>query len=143
MVHEACEEAASVGVGGYWSWANLYVHAPQVLCGWDFGVCRSVRHPLGRLLLERVSMQDCSYELRRTPLLGTWVNKGRRHTPGPKITLLRAEANRRRSGSKLHRRSSAENLSKMVFGPHSDVGLGGLHQHGSLEAVPGDRSHGL
>jgi hypothetical protein len=27
MVHEAYEEAASVGVGGYWSWANLYVHA--------------------------------------------------------------------------------------------------------------------
>ena len=35
----------SVGVGGYWSWANLYVYAPKVLSGWDFGVCRSVRHP--------------------------------------------------------------------------------------------------
>jgi hypothetical protein len=42
---EAREEAASVGVGGYWSGANLYVHAPKVLCGWDFGVCRSVRYP--------------------------------------------------------------------------------------------------
>ena len=41
------------------------MHAPQELCGWDFGVCRSVRHPLGRLV-ERASMQDIGYELPRS-----------------------------------------------------------------------------
>ena len=34
--------------------------------------------PLGAaLLLERVSMQDIGYELPRTPLPGTWMNKAR------------------------------------------------------------------
>jgi hypothetical protein len=35
-------------------------------------------HPLGRLLLERISMQDIGYELPRRSHPGTWVNKLRR-----------------------------------------------------------------
>ena len=40
-------------------------------------------HPLGRLLLERISMRDIGYELPRTPLPGTWVNKLPVNAPNP------------------------------------------------------------
>jgi hypothetical protein len=69
-------------VGGYWSGANLCVHAPQVLCGWDIGVCRSVRHPFGQLL-ERISMEDLVYELPRIHLLGTRANRGKKKAGPP------------------------------------------------------------
>ncbi len=78
MVHEAHKEAASVGVGVYWSWANLFC-ARFVGIVWVGLWGMSERPtPLGAaLLLERVSMQDIGYELPRTPLLGTSVNKPR------------------------------------------------------------------
>ena len=47
--------------------------------------------------------------------------------PNPTVarpTLLRAEANQHRWGSKLHRRSSSKYLPGTVFGPHGDVGAG-------------------
>jgi hypothetical protein len=52
-----------------------------------------------------------------------------------------AWSSRRRFGSELDRCAGAENLTKMVFGPHGDVQIGGLHQHSCLEAIPGKRFH--
>jgi hypothetical protein len=47
------------------------------------------------------------------------------------------------AGSELNRRAGAKYPARMLFGPHGEVRLGGLHQHGRLEAVPGCRSHRL
>lgn len=66
-----------------------------------------------------------------------------RYDPGPKITLLRDKGSQHRLGSELDSRAGAENPTKLVFGPYSDVRFGGLHQHGRLEAVPGKRFHCL
>jgi hypothetical protein len=73
-------------------------------------------------------------------LLLSWWIKGGGTIPVLRLpTLLRDERSRRRLGSELDRRAGAENLTRTVFGPHGDVRIGGLHQHGRLEAVPGNR----
>jgi hypothetical protein len=47
------------------------------------------------------------------------------------------------TGSELNRSAGAKYPARMLFGPHGEVRLGGLHQHGRLEAVPRYRSHRL
>jgi hypothetical protein len=82
----------------------------------------------------------------QTVSLGTSVNKrpsraGVRHRP--KADRNSTEAGDHRLASQLDGLGGAEHPSRRVFGSHGDVGLGGLHQHGSLEAVTGGRSQGL
>jgi catechol 2,3-dioxygenase-like lactoylglutathione lyase family enzyme len=43
--------------------------------------------------------------------------------------------------SELDRCAGAENLIRMVSGPHGDVRIGSMHQHSCLEAVAGKRFH--
>src|SRR5918995_5475394 len=67
-------------------------------------------------------------------------------SPNPTVgkpTLLRADPIRHRWSSKLHRRSSTEYPPGTVFAPHGDIGVGGLHRHGRLESVSGNRAQRL
>src|SRR5215210_2507149 len=47
------------------------------------------------------------------------------------------------AGSELNRRAGAKYPARMLFGPHGEVRMGGLHQHDRFEAVPRHRSHRL
>src|SRR5215211_394052 len=66
------------------------------------------------------------------PLPRTRVNKALRRT-------LRG-VEQHRFALKLYRLSSIEYPPGTVFGPHGDVGVGGLYRHGRLESVSGNRA---
>jgi hypothetical protein len=78
MVHEAPKEAASVGVGGYWSGANLYVHAPRYCVGGTLGYLGVSDTPSRGYWSG--TMQDRGYGLPRILLPRRWVNKGKQNS---------------------------------------------------------------
>jgi hypothetical protein len=92
----------------------------------------------------RRSVLERPWAISQTVSPRTPVNRARTRaeaatSPGP-CSCSWKRANRRHLCSKLYERASSENLIGIVPGPHSDVRIRSLCQHGRLEAVVGNGS---